>query len=238
VENNRGELMAKQEQTGDDIIKFLGFGVHPGKIEEFWQSEDEKKSYIKEVQARGGKMDVLEREAALLNVKLMNPADKIISYIGSILLVISFFLPIYSFDISGTRVSGSAISLFLNLPLIGGYASWGGFIMEFALFIFMLFIIACPVIGVLNILGLMNKYQGDDYLTTVKDKSRCVIIPILLLGLLFFILLIGTPQPFGSLGVDAFGEQLNISALFLMTGLGFWMNIAGLAIVFAQRRGL
>lgn len=230
--------MAKQEPTDDDIIKYLGFDVHPGKIEEFWQNEDEKKRYLEEVKARGGKMDVLEREAALLNVKLMSPADKIISFIGSIMLVISFFLPIYSFEISGTRVSGSAISLFLNLPLIGGYAAWGGFIMEFALFLFILFIIACPVIGVLNILGLMNKYQGDDYLKTVKDKSRCVIIPIILLGLLILILLIGTPQPFGSLGVDAFGEQLNIGALFIMTGVGFWMNIAGLAIVFAERSGL
>jgi hypothetical protein len=230
--------MANKEPNGDDIIKYLGFDIYPGKIDEFWQSEEEKKRYLQEVKARGGKMGVLDRETALLNVKLMTPADKIISYIGSIMLVISFFLPIYSFDISGTRVSGSAISFFLNLPLIGGYASWGGFVMGFALFIFMLFIIACPVIGVLNILGLMNKYKGDDYLRTVKDKSRCVFIPILLLGLLFLILLIGTPQPFGSLGVDALGEQLNISALFLMTGLGFWMNIAGLAIVFAQRRGL
>ena len=230
--------MAKQEPNGDDIIKYLGFDIHPRKIEEFWQSDEEKKRYLQEVKARGGKIDVLEREAALLNVRLMSPADKIISFIGSIMLVISFFLPIYSFDISGSRVSGSAISLFLNLPLIGGYASWGGFIMEFALFIFMLFIIACPVVGVLNIMGLMNKFQGDDYLKTVKDKSRCVFIPILLLGLLILILLIGTPQPFGSLGVDAFGEQLNISALFLMTGLGFWMNIAGLAIVSAERSGL
>ena len=230
--------MAKQDSTSDDVIKYLGFGVHPGKIEEFWQSEDEKKRYLQEVKARGGKIDVLERETALLNVKLMTPVDKIISYIGSIILIISFFLPVYSLNMNGTRVSGSAISLFLNLPLIGGYASWGGFIMELALFIFVLFVVACPVIGVLNILGLMNKHKGEDYLKTIKDSSRFVIIPIILLGVLILILFAGADQPFGSLGIDALGEQLNISALFLMTGVGFWMNIAGLAIVFAQRRGL
>jgi hypothetical protein len=51
-------------------------------------------------------------------------------------------------------------------------------------------------------------------------------------------LVIGSPQPFGSLGVDALGESFNLVAIFRIAGLGFWINIAGLAIGFAQTRGL
>ncbi len=54
--------MAKKEPDSEDIIKYLGYQVHPGKIGEFWQSEDEKKQYVKQVQARGGQMSALERE--------------------------------------------------------------------------------------------------------------------------------------------------------------------------------
>jgi hypothetical protein len=230
--------MANKEPDIDDIIKYLGYETHPGKIGEFWNSDEEKKQYLAGVKARGGQYSALEREQALLNVRLMSTADKVISFIGSALLVISFFLPVYSFDVHGQSLSGSAISLFLNLPVAGGYASWGGGVMVFSLFLYSLFLIACPVVGVLNILGLINKNQGEDYFDTIKKNSRFVFIPIAIFGLLFLVLIYGAPQPFGSLGVDALGDNFNLAAIFKMTGFGFWLNIAGLAIVFAERRGI
>jgi hypothetical protein len=230
--------MANKEPDIDDIIKYLGYETHPGKIGEFWESDEEKKQYLEGVKARGGQVSVLEREQALLNVRLMSVADKVISFIGSILLIVSFLLPVYSFDMYGKAVSGSAISLFLNLPIIGGYASYGGGLMVFSLLLFSLFLIACPIIGVLNILGLINKNQGEAYFDIIKNNSRFVFIPLSFLGLLLLVLIFGTPQPFGSLGVDALGESFNLGTLFKMTGIGFWLDIAGLAIVFAERRGI
>jgi hypothetical protein len=35
-----------------------------------------------------------------------------------------------------------------------------------------------------------------------------------------------------------FGDDLNMTAICKLTGLGFWMNIAGIAILLAERRGL
>jgi hypothetical protein len=230
--------MANKEPDNDDIIKYLGFGVHPGKIENFWRSEDEEKQFRQEVKARGGKIGVLDRETAILNTNLMTGVDKIIAVIGSVLLVISFFLPIYSFSVGDRQVSGSAVSFFANLGTIGGYAAWGGAIMVLTMVVLCLILIACPVTGILNILGLLNKKKNDEYIAAVKKSSRYIFIPIALYGLLIFLLLVGAPQPFGSLGVNALGESLSLGAIFTMTGVGFWLNIAGLAIGFAEGRGI
>ncbi len=230
--------MANKEPENDDIIKYLGFGVHPGKIEEFWKTKDEEKSYRQQVVARGGQIAVLDREAAILNTRLMSRADKIISYLGSFFLIISFFLPAYSFMAGEKQISGSAISLFMNLGVAGGYAAWGGGVMILSLIVFTLYLISCPVVGVINLLGLMNKGQGDDYLQNVKQNSRFIFISIILLALLILLLLFGAPQPFGSLGISALGEAFGLGAIFTLTGFGFWLSIAGLAIVFAERRGI
>jgi hypothetical protein len=230
--------MAKQEPDTDDVIKYLGFGVHPGKIEEFWKSKDEEKQFRQEVEARGGRIGVLDRETAILNTNLMTSADKIIALIGSALLIISFFLPVYSFSIGDKMVSGSALSFFANLGTIGGYASWSGAVMILTTVIFGLMLVACPVAGVLNILGLLNKNRNDEYIVAVKKSSRIIFVPIALYGLLILFLIIGAPQPFGSLGVSALGESLGVGSIFTMTGIGFWLNIAGLAIGFAEGRGI
>jgi hypothetical protein len=230
--------MADNQPNTDDIIRYLGYEVHPGKIGEFWKSEDEKKQYLQRVRARGGQLSIMDREEAILNTLLMTGADKIIGIVGSVLLIISFLFPAYSFTMYDKAVSGSAISFFVNLPLIGGYASWGGEFMVLGLAVYALILIACPIAGVMNLIGLFNKHQGDSYFHTVKEYSRFVFVPFYLYILLVVILLYGAPQPFGSLGIDAIGQEFNLAAIFKLTGQGFWLNIAGIAIVLAERRGL
>jgi hypothetical protein len=233
--------MAEKQPSTDDLIRYLGYEVHPGKIEEFWKSEEEKKQYLQRVKTGSGQLSAFDREAAILNVKLMTGVDKIIGFIGSILLIISFFLPIYSFTMNpesgATRhISGSAISYFINMPLIGGYAAWGGGVMIWAAVILGAILITCPIVGVLNILGLINKRTGESYFHVIREYSRYAYILLFLYILLALVLLFGTPHPFGSLGV--FGESFNLSAIFGLTGIGFWFGIAGMAIVLAERRGL
>jgi len=222
----------------DDLYRYLGFEVNPGRIKEFWNSDNEKKAYLNEVQERGGKLSVFDRDTSILNIKLMSSADKIISIIGNFLLIIAFFLPIYSINLGSKSISGSAISFFLNMPFIGSYAAWGSLSMILTVVVVSLILIACPAAGILNLLGLFNKKKGDRYLETVKKFSRFTFIPIVLYLILLFLLLFGGPQPFGSLGVEALGDSLNITALFTLTGIGFWLNIVGLAIAFAQSRGI
>jgi hypothetical protein len=227
--------MANKEPENDDIIKYLGFGVYPGKIEEFWASEDEEKQFRQVVKARDGKVGVLARETSILNTRLMSKADRIISYLGSLLLVVALFFPIYSFQIGENHVSGSALSYLINIGTVAGGASESGFILLLAFLIFTLILIACPVAGVINFLGLINKAQGDDYLEAVKKNSRFLFIPMGLFGLFILLLLIGSPMP---QGLSTLGSSFGFGAIFTMTGAGFWLLIAGLAIGFAERRGI
>ncbi len=230
--------MGDKKPASDAIYKFLGFDVYPGKVEDFWKSDDEKKRFVKQVKARNGQISVLDRDTALLNIKSMTAVDKAISIIGGAILILAFFLPVYSIDPSGRGISGSGISYFLNLPFIASYAAWGGIVMILTIIIFFLLLISCPVAGVLNILGVLNKNKGDKYLETVKKFNRFTYIPILLYALLFIILIFGAPHPFGSLGVSGIGETLNLLAIFTLTGIGFWLNIVGLILGFAQARGI
>ena len=230
--------MGNKKPDPDAIYRFLGFDVYPGKVKDFWKSDDEKKNFVKQVKASGGQISVLDRDTALLNIKSMTIIDKAISIIGGALLILAFFLPVYSIDPSGRGISGSGISYFLNLPFIGSYAAWGGIVMVLTMIVFSLLLISCPVAGVLNILGVLNRNKGDEYLETVKKFTRFTYVPILLYALLFIILIIGAPHPFGSLGISGIGETLNLLAIFTMTGIGFWLNIVGLILGFAQARGI
>lgn len=230
--------MTEKRTDPDEIYRFLGFEIHPGKVGEFWRSDDEKKRFIGRVRARSGKLSVLDRDSSLLNEISMTFVDKVISIIGGAILIIAFFLPAYSIDPSGRGLSGSAISFFLNLPFIGGYAAWGGGSFVLTVIIFSFLLLSCPVAGVLNILGVLNKNKGEKYLQKVKKFSRFTYVPIFLYVALLVVLLFGGPHPFGSLGIEGLGETLNFTAVFALTGAGFWLNIVGLALGFAQARGI
>ncbi len=221
----------------DSTIKYMGFGIHPGEIKEFWASEDEKKKYLNNVKA-AAELSLLDRDTSLLNAVLMSPVDKAVSLLGGLILIIAFFLPAYSIDPDGKAISGSAISFFLNIPIIGGYAAYGGPIMILTAIVFGLILLACPAAGILNILGLLNKAGEDNYLETVKKYSRFNYVPIVLYILLIAILAVGAAHPFGSLGIKNLGDTLHVGAIFSLTGFGFWLNIVGLTIGFAQSRGI
>lgn len=230
--------MAKKSADPDDIYKFMGFEILPGKVKNFWKSESEKKEFVGRIRARSGKSFTLDRDGSLLSEISMSLSDRVISLIGGALLIIAFFLPVYSIGQSGQVASGSAISFFLNLPFVGSYAAWGGGVFIITVIVFSVLLLACPVTGVLNILGILNRNKGESYFRTIKRYSRFTYVPILLYLLLFVLLAIGGPQPFGSLGIEGLGESLNFSAIFTMTGVGFWLNIVGLALGFAQARGI
>jgi hypothetical protein len=230
--------MGKKDPDSDAIYRYLGFEVHPGRIKEFWESEDEKKKYLQRVKQQKAGSSLLDRDTSIRNANLMTNVDKVFSLLGGLVLIIAFFLPVYSIDPGGKGISGSAISYFINLPFIGSYASAGGTMMILTMVVFALYLLACPAAGVLNILGIFNKNRGDRYLEAVKRYSRFTYVPIFLFILLMMILIIGAPQPFGSLGLKGLGDQFGFAAIFTLTGYGFWLFIVGLLFGFAQSRGI
>ena len=168
--------MEKKEPVSDEHIKYLGFDVCPGKIGKFWGSDEEKDQYLKRIKSRKRPFSILDRDAAILNVRLMTTTDKAISLLGSLMLVVSFFLPVYSVQFHDQNLTGSAISLFANLPFILGYASWSGPVMVLAIIALLGIVISCPAVGVLNAVGLFNKSEGSE----AKQRCKSLITPLLI----------------------------------------------------------
>jgi hypothetical protein len=228
--------MEKERADSDEIYRYLGFDVHPGRVKEFWGSESEKKEYVKLV--KGKSFSLLDRDKAILNINMMSTTDRMVSLAGSLLLIMSFFLPVYSFQLQNRAIAGSGINYFLNLPFIGSYATCGGFVMMLIAILFALILICCPIAGALNLIGVLNRAKGDSYFVNLKKYSRFTFVPIFVYLALFVVLILGVSHPFGWLGSESLCEKLNFAAVFKMTGVGFWTNIVGLVLGFAQSRGI
>jgi hypothetical protein len=220
--------MAKTDNSSADELRFnyLGFDYEPGKVKEFWASDEEKQKYVKKIRDQGGKMHSMERDFSVVNAGLLNKADRIIISIASVLLVLSLFLPYYSFQVFDKHVSGIALGFVFNLGYISNIIAWGSLTMKLTLAMAVILIFVSPVVGVMNLISLNSGQNKPNYFTKVKAMSKLNIYALLLYVLFFILLLTGQANPFGSLGIDALGENLSFGSLIAMAGFGFWTNIA------------
>jgi hypothetical protein len=219
--------MAKTEKSNADELRFnyLGFDYEPGKIKEFWSSDDEKQKFLKKIRDKGGKRASADRDFSVVNAGLLNKADKIIISIASIVMVLSLFLPYYSFQAFDKNISGIALGFIFNLGYVSNIAAWGSLIMQLTMVLAILLIFISPVVGIMNLLALNSGQTKSNYFAKVKAASKLNIYALSLYLLLFILLLTGQANPFGSLGIDALGEQLNFGSLIALAGFGFWANI-------------
>jgi hypothetical protein len=219
--------MAKTENTNPEELRFnyLGFEYLPGKLKDFWTSEEEKQKYLKKVREHKGKDLSLERDVSIVNAGLLNKADRIIISLASIVMILSLFFPYYSFQAFGKGVSGIALSYIFNLGYVGNIVAWGGFIMKLTLAMSVILILISPAVGAYNLLALNTGQTKEDYYKRVKASSRLNIYALGLYLLFFILLSTGQANPFGSLGIESLGESLNLGSLISMAGFGIWANI-------------
>jgi hypothetical protein len=219
--------MAKAENTNPQELRFnyLGFEYLPGKIRDFWTSEDEKQKYLKKIRDPKEKKITLERDFSIVNANQFNKADRIIISAASALMILSLFLPYYSFMAFDKNISGISLGYLFNIGYVGNIAAWGGFIMKLILAMSVIMIFVSPVVGVLNLIALNKGQTKPDYYKCVKNSGRLNIIALLLYLLFFILLATGQANPFGSLGIEALGDTLGLGSLIGMSGYAIWVNI-------------
>jgi hypothetical protein len=219
--------MAKQNKENPEELRYnyLGFDVAPGKIKEFWASEDEKKSYIEKIRARLKKSHSIQRDFSMVNAKLINPADRVIISFASVLLIISLFLPYYNFEAFGSRVMGSPIGYLIHLGYISNFVAWGSFVMKLTLILSVVMIIYSPLIGILNLMALNTGQKKENYFSRLKTIGKLNILALILYLLLFVLIGSGQSNPFGSLGIEVLGEDLTLLSLISMSSFSMWLNI-------------
>lgn len=219
--------MAKQEKINPEELRYnyIGFDVAPGKIKEFWASEEEKKSYIEKIRARLGKKHTIERDFSMVNAKQINKADRIIISFASALMIISLILPYYSFEAFGSAVTGSPISYMLNLGYISNFVAWGSFVMMLILALSVIMILLSPIIGVINLVALNTSLESKNYFARLKKVGKLNLLALILYLLLFALIATGQANPFGSLGIEALGENLSLLSLLGLSSFSLWLNI-------------
>jgi hypothetical protein len=219
--------MAKQNKINPEELRYnyLGFEYAPGKLKEFWASEDEKKKFVDKIRGRLGKTHAIERDFSVINANLINKADRVIISIASILMVISLFLPYYHFEAFGATVMGSPISYFLNLGYISNFVVWGDLIIKLIFVLSIVMIIVSPVIGVINLIALNTGMTRPNYIARLKSVGKLNILALLLYLVLFILFALGHANPFGSLGIDALGDNLSFGSLIGLASFSMWLNI-------------
>jgi hypothetical protein len=219
--------MAKDGKIDPRELRFnyLGFEYLPGKLKEFWASEDEKKKYLEKIRERRNTQISMERDFSIVNAGLLNKADRIFISLASVLMILSLFMPYYSFTAFGRHVSGMSLSYLFNIGYVSNITAWGSLLMKLILVMSVILIIISPVVGIINILALNKSQNKPDYYKGVKSAGRLNVIALLLYLLFFVLLATGQANPFGSLGIEALGETLSLGSLIRMSGYAIWVNL-------------
>lgn len=219
--------MAKTDQTNPQDLRFnyLGFEYLPGKLKEFWESEDEKKKYLKKIQDNKQTQISMARDFSIVNASQFNKADRIIVSVASAIMILSLFMPYYSFMAFGKHVSGISLGYLFNIGYVGNIVAWGSLLMKLILGLSVVLIIVSPVVGVMNLIALNKSQNKPDYYKCVKSAGRMNIYALLLYVLFFVLLATGQTNPFGSLGIDALGDTLSLGSLIGMSGYAIWVNL-------------
>jgi ABC-type multidrug transport system fused ATPase/permease subunit len=221
--------MAKENKINPEELRYnyLGFDVAPGKIKEFWASEQEKKKYLEKIKERLEKKKAhsIERDFSMVNASLLNPADRIIISIASVLMIISLILPYYNFQAYGSRIIGSALGYLANIAYIGSFVAWGNPLMKLIFVFTLVMILFSPLVGILNLLALNSGRRKENYFRRLKSIAKLNILAILLYLVMFILIATGQTNPFGSLGIEALGENLSLLSLINMSSFSLWLNI-------------
>jgi len=219
--------MAKQNEINPEELRYnyLGFEYTPGKLKDFWASEDEKKKFVEKIRARLTGTHAIERDFSVINAKLLNKADRIIISIASLFMLLSLFIPYYSFEAFGSSVSGSPIAYFLNLGYISNFVAWGDLVIKLVFVFSIIMILISPIIGVLNLIALNTGLTKPNYFARLKNVGKLNIVALFLYLLLFILAGLGHANPFGSLGIEALGENLSFGSLLGLCSFSLWINI-------------
>ncbi len=219
--------MAKGKQIDPEELRYnyLGFEYAPGKLKDFWKSEDEKKAFVDKIKSRLKGQHSIERDTSMVNAREMNVADRWVISIASLVMVISLFLPYYRFEAFGGHVSGSTLSYLANLGYVSNFVAWGNLIVKLTFFMTVLMALVSPIIGILNIVALNTGLNKPNYFSRLKFYGKLNLYAIVLYLVMFVLIALGQSNPFGSLGIPALGENLSLGTLIGLSSFSMWFNL-------------
>jgi len=207
--------------------KYIGFDVFSLKSKKFWKNAEEEKSYLEELKRRKEKGEREERDHSLVFVPVFSPVEKWVLSLTSFLMILSLFLPWFTFTRGGTVIRYNALQYLFNFGTLMTYSGLGGALLGILAVMFLLIILSSLLLGIFNLLTLYGKTNSEEgYLRKVKRSFRLNCTPFLLWLVAVTLSIIGIATPLASaLGINQLKDSFNVVALVSISGYGLWISL-------------
>jgi hypothetical protein len=221
VEEKKGE---KEENLR---YKYIGFEVFPLKPKKFWRNAEEEKKYLEETKKRKEKGEREERDHSVVFVPIFTQVEKWILSLTSVLMILSVFLPWFTFTRGESAIRYNAIQYIINFGTTMTYSGLGGPLLGFLMFIFMFVILSSFIFGILNLLALYSKTNSESvYLQKLKRSLRLNFVPLFLWLIAVILTIFGMTTPLATaFGVNQLKDTLNVVTLLSISGVGLWISL-------------
>jgi len=221
VEEKKGE---KEENLR---YKYIGFEVFSLKPKKFWKNAEEEKRYLEETKKRKEKGEREERDHSLVFVPIFTPVEKWILSLTSILMILSIFLPWFTFTRGESAIRYNAIQYLINFGTAMTYSGLGGPLLGLLVVIFLFLILSSFILGIINLIALYSKINSEgSYLQKIKKSLRLNFIPLLLWLIAVILSIFGMATPLATaFGVNQLKDTLNVVTLISISGVGLWISL-------------
>ncbi len=217
----------KGEKEEDLRYKYIGFEVFPLKPRKFWKNAEEEKRYLEETKKRKEKGEREERDHSVVFVPIFTPVEKWVLSLTSSLMILSVFLPWFTFTRGESAIRYNALQYLINLGTAMTYSGLGGPLLGLSVIIFLFVILSSFIFGILNLLALYSKTNSEGgYLQKLKRSLRLNFVPLLLWLIAVILSIFGMATPLASaFGVNQLKDTFNVVTLVSISGTGLWISL-------------
>jgi len=215
----------------EDRYRYIGFDVFPGAAPEFWKNDEERKAHLEKVHTTGGKFVPLTRSNSLVAARAISPFERWTLVVTSALMVVSPFLPWFSFTRGTETLSYSGISLLLNVGSVQGFLSLGPGLLTTSFYMLVALMLLSSALGLAALWFLMSgsAAASDTYLTRLHRIMNWHYLPIAGWMAFFCLAMVPSELPYGvSLGLTEVGSEYGMGALVAASSVGLWIPMGAM----------
>ena len=229
AEEKHEKRNSEDEVTPEERYRYIGFNVFPGKAQEFWKTDEERKAHTEKIRETGGKFVPLTRSNSLVAARAMSPFERWTLVITSALMAASPFLPWFSFTRGTENLSYSGISLLMNVGSVRGFLALGPGLLSTSFYMLLALMLISSALGFASLYMLFAGGGSDDSLTRLHKLMNWCYLPIAGWMVFFGLAMLPTELPYGqSLGLAEVGNEYGMGALTAASSMGLWIPMGAL----------
>ncbi len=222
---------------GSDIrYKYIGFDVYGSKVKEFFQSEDEKKDYEKQVAEYAKSHSSSLRSGTTVQAELLTMVDRVILTMTSVGLIVGGILPWFSVSSIYGKLTMPGITLFSSVAGLMGLLGHFAGVLPILVYLFSALAALGVVFGVLTLLMLyMPSGNRESSLSRLRHTLGWQYLPLTVWIAMFIFLIVGVKIPFGEdlsniYAISGLGSKFDIVTFWSFAQPALWLTVGSLVV--------